>query len=109
MTDAPAIPLALATSDGIDSPTSEGACDSRARNRRWPHIEEQATEKARGTTRGYVGQTWEEMATKGWENQRVGVTSQTEVGRLKTRRIGCHRNVWSSSKGGATERRKANE
>ena len=43
VTEAAAIPLALAMSSGIcDSPLSEGACDSRARNRRWPHIEEQA-------------------------------------------------------------------
>ena len=67
MTDAPAIPLALATSDGIDSPPSEGACDSRARNRRWPHIEEQATEEARALQRATLdglGERWQRKGGK---------------------------------------------
>ena len=46
VTDAAAIPLALATRSGIwDSPLPEGACASRARNRRWPHIEERAAKE----------------------------------------------------------------
>ena len=67
VTDAPAIPLALATSDGRDSPTREGACDSRARNRRWPHIESQATEEDR---RYYRRLRWTDLSRDG--NERGG-------------------------------------
>ena len=67
MTGAPTIPLALAMNNGRDSPLSEGACDSRARSRRWPHIEEQATEE----TRRHSGLRWTDLSRDG--NERVGI------------------------------------